>query len=100
MTIAQTPFVVRRGGTIVLVGIAPVEEITYNFAQIMDKEATIRSVFRYRNIFPKAVSAVASGAIDVKGLITHEFSFDQIEEAYREALNNKTDLIKAVIRVG
>ncbi|MCR5674760.1 MAG: NAD(P)-dependent alcohol dehydrogenase [Lachnospiraceae bacterium] len=99
VTIAQTPHVVKRGGTIVLVGIAAVEEINYNFAQIMDKEATIKSVFRYRNIFPKAVAAVASGAIDVKGLVTHEYAFDDIEEAYNEAVRNKTDLIKAVIKI-
>ena len=34
VTIAQTPFIVRRGGTITLVGISSKEEINYNFAQI------------------------------------------------------------------
>lgn len=66
VTIAQTPFIVRRGGTITLVGISAKEEINYNFAQIMDKEATIKFVFRYRNIYPKAIAAVSSGAIYLK----------------------------------
>ena len=66
VTIAQTPFIARRGGTITLVGISAKEEINYNFAQIMDKEATIKSVFRYRNIYPKAIAAVSSGAIYLK----------------------------------
>ena len=99
VTIAQTPFIVRRGGTITLVGISSKEKINYNFAQIMDKEATIKSVFRYRNIYPKAIAAVASGAIDVKNIVTHEFDLDHIKEAYDEAVNNKTDLVKAVIKV-
>ena len=99
VTIAQTPFIVRRGGVITLVGISAKEEINYNFAQIMDKEATIKSVFRYRNIYPKAIAAVASGAIDVKNIVTHEFDLDHIKEAYDEAVNNKTDLVKAVIKV-
>lgn len=99
VTIAQTPFIVRRGGTITLVGIAAQEEISYNFAQIMDKEATIKSVFRYKNIFPKAISAVASGAIDVASIITHEFSLEDIEAAYNEAVNNKENLVKAVIKI-
>lgn len=98
-TIAQTPFLVRRGGTITLVGIAAQEEINYNFAQIMDKEATIKSVFRYRNIYPKAIAAVASGAIDIKRIVTHEFDLEHIQEAFDEAINNKTDLVKAVIKV-
>lgn len=99
VTIAQTPFFVRRGGTITLVGISAQEEINYNFAQIMDKEATIKSVFRYRNIYSKAIAAVSSGAIDVKGIVTHEFDLDHIQEAFDEAVNNKTDLVKAVIKV-
>lgn len=99
VTIAQTPFIVRRGGVITLVGISAKEEINYNFAQIMDKEATIKSVFRYRNIYPKAIAAVSGGAINVKGIVTHEFDLDHIQEAYDEAINNKTDLVKAVIKV-
>lgn len=99
ITIAQTPHLVCKGGTICLVGIAAQEEINYNFAQIMDKEAKIESVFRYRNIYPKAIAAVASGAIDVKQIVTHEFELKDIQAAYEEALNNKTDLVKAVIKI-
>lgn len=99
VTIAQTPFIVSRGGTITLVGLSSKEEICYNFAQIMDKEATIKSVFRYRNIYPKAIAAVANGSIDVKGIVTHEFDLEHIQDAFDEAVNNKTDLVKAVIKV-
>ncbi len=88
-----------EGGTVTLVGISTSETIEYNFAQIMDKELTIKSVFRYRNIYPRAIAAVASGAIDVKGIVTHTFDLDHIQEAYQEAVNNKTDLVKAVIRI-
>ena len=65
----------------------------------MDKEAQIKSVFRYRNIYPKAIAAVASGAIDVKKIVTHRFELDNIQEAFDEAVNNKTDLVKAVIKI-
>lgn len=99
VTIAQTPYLVKRGGTITLVGIAAQEEITYNFAQIMDKEATIKSVFRYRNIYPQAIAAISSGAIPVAKIATHEFDLDHIQEAFEEAIHNKTDLVKAIIKV-
>jgi L-iditol 2-dehydrogenase len=99
VTIAQTTFVARRGGTVCLVGIAAQEEISYNFAQVMDKELTIKSVFRYANIFPKAIAAVASGAIKIDGIVSREYDLDHIEEAYNEAVNNKTDLLKVVIKM-
>ncbi len=98
-TIGQTPFLAKRGGTVILVGISVKPEINYNFAQVMDKELTIKSVFRYRNIYEKAIAAVAGGAINVKDVVTHQFAFDQIQEAYEEAVNNKTDLVKAMIRI-
>ena len=97
--IQQTPYLARRGGVVVLVGISVQSDISYSFAQIMDKELTIKSVFRYRNIFPKAIAAVAKGAIDVKQIVTHEFDFDHIDDAYQECVNNRTDLVKAVIKV-
>lgn len=99
VTAKQTPFLAKRGGTITLVGIATKAEFEFNFAEVMDKELTIKSVFRYRNIYPRAIAAVASGAINVKNIVTHEFDFDDVQKAYDEAVNNKTDLVKAVIKV-
>lgn len=98
-TIKQTPYMVKRGGTIVLVGISAQENIEYNFAQIMDKEPTIKAVFRYRNIYPQAIAAIADGMIDVSGIVTHEFAFDDIQEAFDCAINNKDDVVKAVIKI-
>ena len=98
-TIKMTPFIAKRGGTVTLVGISTQQEIPYNFAQIMDKELTIKSVFRYRNIYPNAIAAIASGAINVKSIVTHQFDFDHIQDAYDEAINNKNDLVKAVIKI-
>ena len=65
----------------------------------MDKEPTIKSVFRYRNIYPQAIAAIADGTIDVSGIVTHEFAFDDIQEAFDCAINNKDDVVKAVIKI-
>ena len=98
-TIKETPFMVKRGGTIVLVGISAQETVEFNFAQIMDKEPEIKSVFRYRNIYPQAIAAISDGLIDVSGIVTHEFDFDNIQEAFDCAINNKDDVVKAVIKI-
>ena len=98
-TIQQTPYIVKRAGTITLVGISAQEKIEYNFAQIMDKEPTIKSVFRYRNIYPQANAAIADGTNDVSGLLTHDVPFDDIQEAFDCAINNKDDVVKAVIKI-
>ena len=97
--ISQTPFLVKRGGTIVMVGLAAQEEISYNFGEIISREARIKTVFRYRNIYPKAIEAVANGIIDIKAIVTHEFDLEHIREAFEETIHNKTDLVKAIIRM-
>jgi L-iditol 2-dehydrogenase len=99
ITIKQTAYLVKRGGTIVLVGMAPEDIIEYNFAKIMGKEATITSVFRYRNIYPKAINAIAKGIIDVSGIVTHEFGFEDTAKAFDFVINNKNDVVKAVIKI-
>lgn len=99
VTIAQTAHVVKAGGTIVLVGMSADPELTYNFGQIMAKEARIESVFRYRNLYPRAISAIASGAVDVDGVVTHEFAFDDIQKAFEAAINDKENVVKAVIKM-
>jgi L-iditol 2-dehydrogenase len=97
--ISQTPYVVGRGGTITLVGMAAQPEVSFNFAQIMSKEAEIKSVFRYRNIYPQAIAAISSGRLNVADIVTHEFGFDDIEHALLENVHNKNEVVKAVIRI-
>lgn len=99
-TISQTPYLIKNGGCVVLVGLAPQDIIEYNFAKIMAKEAQIKSVFRYRNIYPQAIKAISTGLIDISGIVTHEFDFEDTAKAFDYAINNKQDVVKAVIKVG
>ena len=99
-TISQTPYLIKNGGCVVLVGLAPQDIIEYNFAKIMAKETTIKSVFRYRNIYPQAIKAISTGLIDISGIVTHEFDFEDTAKAFDYAINNKQDVVKAVIKVG
>ena len=99
VTIAQTAYIVRRGGLIVLVGMSAEEEITYNFGQIMAKEVRIKSLFRYVNMFPKTIAAVAGGLIPVEKVATHEFTLDEIQKAFDSSIFDKSNVVKAVIKI-
>lgn len=98
-TIQQVPYAVKRGGTIVLVGLAPKDIIDFDFMQIMTKEAEIKSVFRYRNLYPAAIGAIADGKVPVKGIVTHEFEFEDARKAFDFVIENKSDVVKAVIKI-
>lgn len=66
----------------------------------LDKELTIRTVFRYRNIYPIAIEAVASGQIKIRDIVTHEFTLDNIKPALDACVENKADIVKGIIRIG
>lgn len=97
-TIQQTPFLARRGGTIVLVGMSPKATVEFNFQQVMMKELQIRSVFRYRNLYPTAIAAISSGSVDVKQIVSDEFSFDESDLAFRTSVEQAANMVKAVIK--
>jgi L-iditol 2-dehydrogenase len=96
-TIKMTPYLTKRGGTIVLVGMSPQNEINYNFSIVMSKEVTIKTVFRYRNVYPLAIAAIESGAIDVKRIVTHEFSFEDSRLAFETVLEKAQEVVKGII---
>lgn len=97
-TIQQTPYYVKKGGTIVLVGMAAESMANYNFSQAMVKEITIKTVFRYRNLYPTAIAAISSGSIDVKKIVTNRFTFDESDLAFSTVVHDAQNVIKAVIK--
>ncbi|WP_059172314.1 NAD(P)-dependent alcohol dehydrogenase [Bacillus sp. FJAT-27445] len=99
VTVKQTVDLLKIGGTIVLVGMTPVDEIEFNFMKLMGKEGVIKPIFRYRNLYPVAINAIASGAINVKDIVSHEFDFNDTKEAFDFVVKNAKDLVKGVINI-
>ena len=97
-TIAQAPHIARRGGLIVLVGMSAEEELTFNFGQVMAKELTIKSLFRYVNMFPKSVATAASGLAPIEKVATHEYDLEDIQKAFEDSIHKKNEVVKAVIK--
>lgn len=96
-TIKQTPFLAKRGGTVVLVGLATKDAIEYNFMQVMTKELKIKSVFRYRNLYAVAIQAIANGNICIGEMVTHKYKFEDTKQGFDSVIKNKKDVVKAVI---
>jgi L-iditol 2-dehydrogenase len=98
-TASQTIYMAKRGGTVVIVGNV-VGQTPINFQLCVDKNLTIKTTFRYCNIFHVAVDAIASGRIDVKQIVSNEFDFKDSMRAFESSLTEKQSLIKGVIKVG
>ena len=82
-----------------LVGYSKSGEMTLPMSLALDKELTFKTVFRSRHIYPMAIDAVASGKVNLKGIVTDVFDLDEAQKAMDYSVNNKADIVKAVIRI-
>lgn len=100
ITATQLIKAAKKGSTIVFVGYSASGEMTLPIGMALDKELTFKTVFRYRNIYPMAIEAVASGKISIKDIVTNYYELDDIKNALDSCVHNKADIVKGVIKVG
>lgn len=96
VTAALTINLVTPGGKIIMVGNIH-GETPFRFMEANNMEVDVVSVFRYVNIYPKAISAVSSGIIHVKDMISRVFPFEKTQEAFECAINKKDTVMKVLI---
>ena len=98
-TTAQAIHIAKKVSTIVLVGYSKTGELTLPISLALDKELTFKTVFRYRHIYPLAIDAVSTGKVNLKGIVTDIFPLDEAQKAMDYSVNNKADIVKAVIQI-
>ncbi|WP_106477701.1 NAD(P)-dependent alcohol dehydrogenase [Phytohalomonas tamaricis] len=89
---------VRPGGALVLVGM-PVEKVEFDIVAAQAKEIRIETVFRYANVYDRAIDLIASGKVDLKPLIVETFPFERSVEAFERAASARPTDIKLQIQV-
>lgn len=99
LTTRQCIHMTKKGATIVLVGYSKSGEMQLPMSLALDKELTFKTVFRYRHIYPMAIEAVAAGKVNLKGIVTDIFDFDDIQNAMDRSVSDKANIVKAVVRI-
>ena len=90
---------VRPGGAVVIVGI-PVDPVDFNVAAAVVSELRIETVFRYANVYDRAIELIASGKVDLKPLISETFAFDDSIKAFERAAEGRPTDVKLQIKLG
>ena len=91
--------IVCPGGTCVMVGM-PVEPVPFDLVGLQTKEANVRTIFRYANVYDRTINLMASGKIDLKPLITETFAFADSVVAFERAAEARPTDVKLQIKVG
>jgi len=88
----------RPGGCLVLIGM-PVAPISLDVSSIASKEIRIETVFRYANVFDRALAMIASGKVDLKPLISATFPFEDSIAAFERAAEGRPGDVKLQIQL-
>jgi L-iditol 2-dehydrogenase len=95
----QAVQILRKGGVLVMVGYGKTGMVNFPMSLAMDKEIRIETVFRYRHIYPTAIDAAASGRVNLKGIVTNVFEFNDIQNAMDQSVADKANIVKAVVKI-
>jgi L-iditol 2-dehydrogenase len=87
----------KPGGCVVQVGWPTGNIVDMNIAKFIEKELDYVAVNRCSNTYPAAINYISGNKIDVKKIITHRFSFEEVAAAFDFAHKNKNDAIKVVV---
>ena len=86
------------GGKVVFIGM-PVNPVPVDIVAAQAKEARMETVFRYANVYPRALSLLESGKINVKPLITDRYKFADAIKAFDYAANPQPRSVKTIIEM-
>ena len=90
------PALARPGGAIVLVGM-PVDPVPVDIVGLQAKELRIETVFRYANVYDRAIALIASGKVDLKPLISATIPFEDSIAGFDRAVEARETDVKLQI---
>ena len=90
--------VAARGARIVQIGTLPAE-VTLPANLVMSKELTVLGSFRYAHVYPMVLDMMVSGRVNVADIITHVYSYGNMQEAMERAVA-KDRVVKVQVERG
>jgi D-xylulose reductase len=89
---------VAPAGCVVWVGM-PVDPVPVDIVLAQSKEIRMETVFRYANMYDRAIALLGSGKVDLKPLISETFDFDNSVEAFDRAVEARPTDVKIQIKL-
>ena len=92
----QAVWMTRKGGTVSLDGIPKTNLLEIPMADLVKEEIDFRGARAHANKAEASARMVKNGQTDVESLITHEFEFEEFEDAFNTFKNREDGAIKVV----
>lgn len=86
----------RFGGAVFVIGVGK-DFQNIPFMHLSANEIDLKFQYRYHDTYPRAISLVAAGIIDLKPLVTHRFKLEDGVDAFKVASTPGARAIKVQI---
>lgn len=97
--ITQALHLLKPGGTLAIVGITEVDEVSFPIHELRRKEITIINIRRQAHCTQKAIDLLAQGRINMDSLVTHRFTLEETQKAFDLVSNYQDGVMKAMIAI-
>ena len=95
----QGQTLLRPGGALMLVGIPPVDAVSFNPHPMRRNELRFQNVRRQNQCVEPVLKLIAEKRLDPSPLVTHRFAMEQVSAAFEMVAGYRNGVIKAVIDV-
>ncbi|EHG0015976.1 NAD(P)-dependent alcohol dehydrogenase [Salmonella enterica subsp. enterica serovar Magwa] len=85
-------------GKVVLIGM-PVTPVSLDIVSAQAKEITIKTIFRYANMYPRTLRLLSSGKLKVSPLISAKYKFSESVQAFERAALGRPGDVKILIEM-
>lgn len=86
----------RFGGAVFVIGVGR-DFQNIPFMHLSANEIDLRFQYRYHDVYPKAISLIAAGIVDLKPLVSHRFTLEDGVKAFDVASTPTAKAIKVQI---
>jgi 2-desacetyl-2-hydroxyethyl bacteriochlorophyllide A dehydrogenase len=99
VTLVQALKSLRKGGRAILVGLFEQEELSLPANIFVHREIELAGSQGYCWDFQTAIQHLELGRVDLKGLVSHEYSMEQVQEAFDTLADRNSGAVKVAIKM-
>lgn len=96
-TLSQTVPLVKKGGTIMLIGWTGASQDKFDLTNVTFNEIKVLGTLGFCNDHTKVIRLASRGKVNIKKIITHQFSLPEVEKGIKMLHNHQGGIWKAVI---
>lgn len=97
--VGQAVRMARPAGKVILVGIPREDVVSFPAGAARRKGLSILMSRRMKFVYPRAMSLVERGVVDLKQFLTHRFPFDRAAEAFELVATLSDGVVKAMVEL-